>query len=261
MDTYIFFLINNQSGSTLIHNLFAKCRNTITLNTDLERTTDEGWHWVKSSMPNIDIAENGKSYVWTENIQAIQDPKNYKWEDVKKTWHDMWRKHPNYNNRDRIFLEKSPGDVGRAKMLSEQFEQPWFICQVRNPYVVAEGVMRRRGDSDIRRAARHAANVLSVQKWNIENVENVLAWRYEDISIIPDKIESLINDSIPDINGFSFNQKFYASSLDGYLEKCFDNFNTKQLEHLDDRQIRIINEEIDAHEDAFKFFKYERIGK
>lgn len=261
MDTYIFFLISNQSGSTLMHNLFAKCKNIITLNSDLDNTTTEGWQWVKNSTPNLDLAEQGKSYVWTEAIQSIQDQKNYKWDDVKKTWNDMWRKHQNYHNDNRIFIQKSPPDVGRAKMLFDNFENSWFICQVRNPYIVSEGVMRRRGDGDIRRAARHAVKVLSIQKWNIENTQNLLAWRYEDIPIIPEKIENLINEAIPDINSFSFNQQVYATSLDGYIKRGFENLNNRQLERLDERQIRIINEEIDVHEDAFKFFKYERITK
>lgn len=261
MDTYIFFLISNQSGSTLMHNLFAKCKNTVTLNADLHKTTTEGWHWVNSSMPNMELVEQNKSYVWTEMIQSIQDPINYKWDDIKKTWNDMWRQHPNYHNMDRVFLEKSPGDVGRAKLLSENFDNPWFICQVRNPYAVAEGIMRRRGDSDIRRAARHAMNVLVIQKWNIEHIPNLLAWKYEDIPVIPEKIENLINDAVPGIKNFSFKQKFYASSLDGYVENDFNNFNDKQLNRLDERQFRIINEEIDTNENAFKFFNYERITK
>lgn len=256
MDVHLFILAGNQSGSTLLHNLFAQCPSAVTLNPDLSQTT-EGFQWVKDSMPNIEL--NDQSYVWTEMIESIQDPRNYNWDNVKKTWNDMWRRHKNYDNRDRLFVQKSPSDVGRASLIEDSFENAWFACLVRNPYVVAEGVARRRGDCDIRRAARHSIKMLKLQKENIQRVSNLIAWRYEDIQAIPTVIEKLINESIPLVDGFSFNREFYASSIDGYKRSAFGDFNARQLKNVDERSLRIMNEEFEPYADVIKFFNYDRI--
>lgn len=255
MDVYLFMLVGNQSGSTLLHNLFAQCENVVALNSDVERTTYEGFQWVKSSMPDIEL--NNHSYVWTEMEEAIGNPKNYKWDNVKKTWLDMWRTHKNFDNKDRVFLEKSPSDVGRGHLLAQEFPNSWFICQVRNPYVVAEGVCRRQQDGDIRRAARHAIKMLRIQKRNIETVPNLLAWRYEDIPEIPSVLEKLVNETIPCIDDFTFGREAYSTSLDGYQKKEFEDFNKRQLERIDERMIRIMNEEFKAHRAIMKFFNYD----
>lgn len=256
MDAYLFILAGNQSGSTLLHNLFAQCPDAVTLNSDLHRTTYEGCQWVKDSMPNTEL--NNQSYVWTEMIESIQNPANYKWDNIKKTWQDLWRTHKNFDNKNRLFVQKSPSDVGRAIMIEENFENAWFVCQVRNPYVVAEGVARRF-DGDIRRAARHAIKMLDLQKQNIEKVSNLLAWRYEDIPAIPDVLERLVNDSIPLVDNFSFRRDFYATSIDGYLRKGFSSLNDRQLARLDERAIRIMNEEFEPYAKTIEFFKYDRI--
>jgi hypothetical protein len=210
-------------------------------------------------MPDIEL--NDHSYVWTEMEEAIANPANYKWDRVKKTWHDMWRRHKNYDNKDRVFVEKSPSDVGRAHLLSENFENAWFVCQVRNPYVVAEGVARRRGDGDVRRGARHAIKMLAIQKRNIEQVENVIAWKYEDIQIMPLVLEKMVNASVPCLSGFRMDREFYASSVDGYQKKQFSSLNERQLQRLDDRSIRIMNEEFAPYERVMKFFQYDMIGQ
>lgn len=262
MDIYLFVLCSNQSGSTLLHNLLSQCKNVISLNEDFENTTIEGFNWVKNWMP--DVEKTLQSSVWTELLDTLSTESNYNWVEIKKAWTDMWKKHKNFDKNNRVFIEKSPANPSRAMMMYKNFDYPYFVCQVRNPYIVAEGVFRRcqlalQTEIDIRRAAKHSIKALQIQKNNIETVPNLIAWRYEDISEIPEVLEKLVNDSIPNITDFKFTREFYASSLDGYTKKEFVNFNDRQFERIDEQMLRIMNEEFKPYKNVMKFFNYDWI--
>ena len=188
----------------------------------------------------------------------IQDPRSYDWTAIKRTWKQSWRKHPNFDNDNRVFIEKSPHDVGRVHILEQEFPGTWFICQVRNPYIVAEGVKRRKG-CEIRRAAKHSIAMLNMQKQNVTHAQNVLAWRYEDLLPKSHIIEEMVR-TIPNLEDFSLQKSVPSNSIDGYLDRRIINLNNRQMASLNDKDIKIMNEEFDPYNNTLLFFGYERIN-
>lgn len=263
MDSYLFILTSNQSGSTLLQNLFAECENVVHLEKKEQwgsYSITEGHHHVQKYLPNL--AKQGQGLVWTERIDEISNPDCYDWEKVKAGWYEIWRKQANYHQDNKILMQRSPHDVGRMKLIEENFPNAWFVIQVRNPYAVAEGVRRRMTSSmcDIRRAGHHAIKVLELQKNNIMHGNRVLAWRYEDLLAKQYVLEDMINHSIPYIQDFSFSREAPADSVDGYVKRRVTNLNDKQINSLKKQDIKILNSIFDKHSNVMNFFNYERLN-
>ncbi len=262
MDTHIFIATGNNSGSTFLLNLLSLCKNVITFP---KREHDDGYiiiegqHADKHGMPNFELSENG--LLWTERLDQIKNSQHYKWEQVKKSWDDLWRKHDSYHNKDRIFVEKSPHNVGRVHLLENEFENAWFFVQVRNPYAVAEGIRRRMGMSkcNIRRSGTHAVKMLRLCKENITNSNQVLAWRYEDLFTKPHIIQKMITGSIMGLEDFSLGKIIPSKKMDGYENSRLSDQNPRQLSNLSEKDVRILNEVFDEYPDIMMFFNYERM--
>ena len=262
MDTHIFVATGNNSGSTFILNLLSLCKNAVTFPKEPHKDgyiIMEGQHADKHGMPNFELRGNG--LVWTENIDQVAGDKHYNWETIRSAWEDLWRRHQSYNSRDRIFIEKSPQNVGRVHLLEEEFENAWFLAQVRNPYVVAEGIRRRMAASeyDIRRTGRHSIKLLELCKTNLEDCNQVLAWRYEDLFAKPHIIEDMISGSIFGLEDFSLTKVIPSKLMDGYEQSVLTDQNPKQLENLSEKDIRILNEVFDEYSNTMMFFNYERM--
>jgi len=262
MDTYLFISTGNQCGSTLIQHLFGMCENAVTLQSSPAHgsyVVQEGHHSIRSCSASGVIDNHRADLVWTEHLEAVQSDKAHDWEKIRAAWVSQWRGHANFKNMDRVFIEKSAYDVGRVSMLSKEFENSWFVCQVRNPYAVAEGVARRWAGVDVRRAAKHSIKMLQLQQENVETCTNVLSWKYEDLQSKKKIIEDLVNGSIPDINDFSLDKEAPANSIDGYLKREIINLNDRQIANLSSKDIKIMNEEFDPYNKTLLFFGYERI--
>lgn len=258
MDTHLFIATGNNSGSTLLLNLLSNCKNAVTFPKEPHEHSwviMEGQHVAQGHMPGFKLSDDG--LVWTEQFDRISNRSNYDWEQVKKSWDIAWRKSSNYHNRNRVMIEKSPHNVGRIKMLAEEFEDSWFLVQVRNPYVVAEGIRRRMGSKcDIRRAGNHVAKMMELCRQNIEQENQVLAWRYEDLFNKSHIIEKMITDSIVDISDFTFSLEVPSKTMDGYKTMNLTNMNYKQINNLDDKDIDILNSVFRPYIDTLTFFDY-----
>jgi hypothetical protein len=219
---------------------------------------DEGQH-VSGSMPQFKLSEEG--LIWTEVLDQISDNGRYDWDETKNSWKDQWKKDYDYYRDERILVEKSPHNLGRVKLMQKEFENPWFLTQVRNPYVVAEGVRRRMGKSrcNIRRAGIHAIKMLELAKKNLPTCDQLLCWRYEDLFTKPHIIQDMITNSIQGIEDFSLDKIIPSKKIDGYEESMLTDQNPKQLDKLSEKDIRILNEVFDGHSNTMVFFNYERM--
>lgn len=261
MDTHIFVTTGNNSGSTILVNLLSWCKNVVTFPRNSHEevwTIAEGQHVAQGHMPDFKLSNIG--LVWTENLDRIQNNGNYNWDLIKKAWDVEWRKHENYHNLNRVLVEKSPHNIGRVDILSDAFPNSWFLIQVRNPYVVAEGVRRRMGSGcDIRRAGNHVFKMLQLCRENLEQHNQILAWRYEDLFEKPHIIQKMITDSIQDISDFNFDLQIPSKTLDGYIHMNLTNMNDRQLDNLSSKDIKILNSIFDSYKSTMKLFNYERM--
>ena len=260
MDTYIFVATGNNSGSTFLLNLLSLCKNVITF-PKIEHKDGyiiiEGQHADSKGMPNFELSENG--LLWTEHLDQVLNLQFYKWEQVKNSWDDLWRQHKNYHNKERIFVEKSPHNLGRVGMMAKEFNNAWFLTQVRNPYVVAEGIRRRMGSGcDIRRAGIQSIKMLELAKRNLYTCDQLLTWRYEDLFTKPHIIQNMITESIG-LEDFSLGKVIPSKKMGGYENSRLSNQNPKQLENLTEKDVRILNEVFDQNPEIMMFFNYERM--
>jgi hypothetical protein len=262
MDTHIFVATGNNSGSTFLLNLLSLCKNVVTFpRKEIEGgyVIDEGQH-VSGTMPQFKLSEEG--LIWTEVLDQISDNSRYSWDETRNSWEDQWGKHSNYYRGKWIILvEKSPHNLGRVNLLKKEFENPWFLTQVRNPYVVAEGVRRRMGKSkcNIRRAGTHAIKMLELAKVNLSTCDQLLTWRYEDLFTKPHIIQNMITESIFGLEDFSLGKIIPSKKMDGYENSKLSDQNPRQWDNLSDKDIRILNEVFDEHSNTMMFFNYERM--
>jgi hypothetical protein len=164
---YLFCSIPNYSGSTLIHNLIAP--SAVTLRKSAEVTMD----FVEGNMisPRAYLYKN-VSQLYTEDAKLkLQNKINYNWQQIKKSWEDQW----SCTTTSDVYLQKTPHDIFRVKMMSEQFENlKWIIC-VKDPYAYVESLFRKYQKlkitnpyKELDKICNHVLLVLKTQSENIE---------------------------------------------------------------------------------------------
>ena len=263
MSRHVFIATANQCGSTLLQHLFAKCENAVHIARKPLKDTyviNEWDQYVRGQLPNMQKTAHG--YNWTELLDQIRNPEYYQWPAIKKTLMDLWSEHPQFDNMNRVFIQKSPCDLGRVGMLQEEFPDACFVTQVRNPYVVAEGVKRRMvgiAECNIRRAGKHAIKVLCLAKENLEKYYNIMCWRYEDLPYKHKAIEGMVKGNMPLLGDFTVRASIPSNSVEGFKERKVIDLNPVQLSRLSAEDIKILNEEFDSHADVMNLFDYSRI--
>ena len=79
-----------------------------------------------------------------------------------------------------MLIEKTTANAVRMRWLQKAIPNSYFIGVVRNGFAVAEGI-RRKGNKDIARAARHWMKVNEMMQSDSQLVRNFMQLRYEDI--------------------------------------------------------------------------------
>lgn len=115
-----------------------------------------------------------KSQLYTQEVkQAFRDPNNYKWNEIKNIWDDVWEK----KDSTKIRIQKTPHDIFRTKIMSEQFEDlKWIIC-VKDPYAYVESLFRKyqklKINNPYQELDKICNHVLLVLETQLENI-NIL---------------------------------------------------------------------------------------
>ncbi|MDQ8205648.1 glycosyltransferase [Pelagicoccus sp. SDUM812003] len=251
IDKHIFILSPNNSGSTFLKNALSLSRKTW----NLER---EGQHTFGFQGPNP--SKHNNPLLWASDpklLQSLRNPSNYDWKKTKKAWYfQAFAQDPNAN----IFVEKSPPFLLLAKSLAENFKNPHFIFLSRNPFAVAEGILRRRSKDfpnrsiAIEQTALHITTCLSIQKSNIEAFRtNALHFTYEQLCDQTDAIAQKLSDLAPELSDLDLNQVIPVKSL--YAEKP-RNMNSEQIARLSDHDLAALSKCFAPHVRLFDFFGY-----
>jgi len=221
---HLFLLVPNNSGSSILHDLIAT-------SPDVAVLPSEGQFCDNFVGPLSH--QYGIAHFFTKKEDIFRNKKNYEWEVIKRQWNFHWAQ----SNPDAtVFLQKSPPDIVRADMLTEQFEDTKFIIMIRNPYAMVESILRANPTASLIDAATHAIRCLEIQLENSEKYLNDLVFKYEDLtdntSQVVEQIEKFLNISRMDYSRI-FNTKSYSSKI--------LNMNEFQIKKLSDKQLRVIN--------------------
>lgn len=171
---WLFLVGCNNSGTTILHDLLVSSGQFTALPHEGQRYTRQ-----------LVFAERrGFERVWTEYVSDLRMTEADSTAIVPRLVHD-WLFEATPKDRDMI-IEKTTANAVRMRWLQKAIPNSYFVGVVRNGLAVAEGI-RRKGNKDIARAARHWVKVNEIMQSDSKFVRNYLQLRYEDIAGTPQR--------------------------------------------------------------------------
>ena len=234
---YLFILSPPFSGSTLVNQIISSSKN-VSCNNNIG--TREG-----QNLPEV------KKIMFEE--KRWEEKNKLPWDKIKKIWRSYW-----YLKKP-ILLDKSIPNIMRVDQLKEFFYPNHFICIVRNPYAICEGVMRRSNQS-AEVAAMFTIKCLKYQMKNINLHKDIFLLSYEDLcdntTITINKIKKQI-DELYDINP---NQKFKAHNFKTKKSMRITNLNDEKIKKIKKKDLVVINKHFNKNKKVLDFFNYKIIS-
>lgn len=229
MDSYIFILCPNYSGSTLL------------------------WKLVASSPAVSSLPAEGQFLPEVSSIMR-RDPWNkdaeLPWEEIKSVWESYW------DLSKPFLIEKSPPHLIRARDILKHFSPVSFLIMVRNPYAHIEGLLRRN-KFDPSGAAEFSIRCLKQQAENAKTLENSLCLTYEELATDPKTASIKIQEFLPGLGMLGHDQKFFIHSIDGRQARGIVNFNQKKINNLRYSELKQINEVLSQHREILSHWGYD----
>lgn len=249
LKTHLFLLCPNNSGSSFLIGAINRSNNVWSL-------SREGQHVPGFKGPHSRGTDS--SLTWgakPELIELFRDPKNYDWARTRQAWYFQATAHHSSAN---IFAAKSPPFLLFPEMLREHFANTRFIIMLRNPYAMAEGILRRRPRSRAMTAevAEHVAKCFECQTQNLETLTGQsIFFTYEDMCDRPDATKAALAEFLPGLNDIEFHE---AVPVKGMYDQSVTNFNDAQITRLDAEQVEALNELFRPHANLFAKFGYDK---
>lgn len=181
----------------------------------------------------------------------------YDWEKIKRAWYFQ----ATASNKDAaIFATKAPPFLLIADMLEANFHNPKFIIMVRNPYAMAEGIIRRYLSSRdmLVQIATHILNCFEIQAENIEKLEGRSTFfTYEEMCAQPAQIGKQLQALEPTLQNLEFDKPV---PVKGLYNEPVTNFNARQIARISKEQLEVLNEEFGAKQHLIERFGYSLNG-
>lgn len=260
VDTHLFIMSANNSGSTFLKNVLATSRLTWNL---------RGGAMLAPGFVGPDIFLRGNpnrpQYIWAAEqrwLTALTDARAYDWRRSREAWHSQaWAQNP----RASVFVAKAPPFLCLVDDIVEHFKNARFLFVVRNPYAVCEGIcrsLRRLGtklvvSSPEEAAARHVTACLRWQRRNVEtHGERGLFFTYEKMCASPDEVARGISAMVPALSDLNLRQRLVVKNYDSMLT----DMNVRQIERLSGKQMDVLNSVFRENRELLGWFGYELIG-
>ena len=233
---HLFILSPPFSGSTLLNEIVSSSENV-------------------SCNNNIGVRE-GQQLPIVKDILCTKDRWNEKkvidWKHIHTIWDKYWDKSKN------ILLEKSPPNICRAIEIEKEFTNAKFICLIRNPYAQVEGHMRRYG-SPAKEAAVLSLSYLKYQKYNVENLKDVLLISYENLTDNIENVKSEIISFSAYLSDINTSMKFNAHNIRGEKEMDIINLNNEKISKINKDDLKTINSVFIKEKNLLNYFNYSLI--
>ncbi|WP_260582036.1 sulfotransferase [Sphingopyxis sp. PET50] len=251
---HLFLLAPNNSGSTFLAAALARCA----LAWSLPR---EGQHVAGFHGPSS--RGTGTRLLWAADpasIAAFRDPAAYDWSRTRRAWHFHARA---VSDDADTLVVASPPFLLIADQLAAAFPDAAFLIMVRNPYAVAEGIIRRGaeagpaapGTSLATAAARHIVAALAAQRANGAALGNRAAcFTYEEMCAAPAETAARIAALVPSLADLDINRSLPVKGR--YHERLRD-MNADQIARLTPGQTADLTAVFAAHRDDLAAFGYE----
>ena len=266
VDTHLFGICPNNSGSTFLMQALATSR--ATWNLPKEGQGVLGFRGPASGKESsvAGLPKTGLFWAYRQQwIDAFTDPRHYDWPRIRKAWYFLAFAR---DSGASVFYTKSPSHLLIVDQLVRHFRNPKFLFMVRNPYAVCEGICRSfaprplpiapragEGVNPLVAAATHVVNCLEWQRRNLETHGNRGAFfTYEAMCAAPERVAREIHTLVPAIGDLNLRQRLPAKHR--YYEMLTD-MNARQIARLDAEQIATLNRVFRAHRDTLDYFGYD----
>lgn len=256
IQTHLFIISPNNSGSTFLKNVLATSRHTWNLAREGQHT--KGFQGPSSSNQRLPLLWAARP----EWIERFTDATSFNWAKTRDYWY--FQSFARDSNAT-VFVEKSPPFLLNVAQLSEHFRDARFLFLLRNPYAVVEGILRRcrKRPRDwfeqlhpATAAARHVATCMQKQKENIERFGTQgTFFTYEQMCEQANDVQGQIQKLVPRLDDLRLNQQV---SVKGMYDEPLRNMNGQQISRLTVDEFRLINQVFDGHQDLLRGFGYER---
>ncbi|MEM9884533.1 MAG: sulfotransferase [Bacteroidota bacterium] len=233
---YLFILSPPYSGSTLLQQILFSSKNVSANNPIGKHREGQKLPYVRKLMfPSID-------YRWDSRHKMP-------WEDIKIEWHKYW------DITKPILLEKSPPNTVRALDIENVFQPVYFICLMRNPYAICEGWLRRL-TKNIDDPIQIIQKCLFYQRKNLDQLENSIYLKYEDLVDKPNYSKKQIISFLPDLVDLDFDKKFTAHNSRN-KKLSLINLNREKIDRLSIKDINRATYLLRPYESLVNSFGYE----
>ncbi len=225
---WLFLLGVNNSGTTLL-------RRILETHTQIRGLPREG-HALTNALPNP--IKLGCQRLWTKQLEQFRPAHHEEPGQALRVKYD-WSFY--YPQKKGILFEKSPPNTVRAPWLQANFKPCRFIALVRNPYAVCEGI-RRRQNASIEEAAEHWLTANRCLFEDIDSLEKILWFRYEEFCAQPQLYQKKMLDFLNLSQPFNKHalRVISSHSLDGSTRGVAD-LNAKSFANLSNRDLQDIN--------------------
>lgn len=235
IQSHLFIISPNNSGSTWVKNILATSRHTWNL-------AREGQHTFGATGPNT--IDTDTTLTWAaqpDTLALFTNPAAFDWAVTKRAWYfQATSRSPNAS----VFVEKSPPYLTQVAGLQAAFTNARFIFLVRNPYAVAESILRRVTSRHPDRAtaiamtAQHLLTCLKIQRENLRKYgAGNLFVTYEHLCREPDAFVRNLQTLVPVIDDLDPHRTIDVKGM--YFEPLRD-MNAQQIARLTDEDRRLL---------------------
>lgn len=208
---YIFVLCPPYQGSTIIVNLLNSSNNVSTfLDCKTFGQIRGESQWLYKKHGDKDYAENRWDPDYKLNMELVNKVFNIYLNENKEIW-----------------VDKSPPSICRAKMFQDYFSklgEVYFIISIRNPYST--------GHYDSEQWLKFA----QYQKYNLENLNNVISISYEECCNDIEKVISKITNKIPELGKIFNNSHLKNNDNNFYNEERFNLIHSNKVDRIIDKE-------------------------
>jgi len=180
-----------------------------------------------------------------------QETKRISWDYIKKVYEKNW------DLTKPVLVEKSPPYVIRAKEIEKKFENPYFIVMTRDPYAWCAGLKIRMPNSSYHKIAEIWTNRMKYQKYNVQNLQRVLFFTYEQLCDNPEVVSNMISKFVPELSDIDITSKLSSHSRSRIKKTFITNFNLWNISKLSKKDIAEISEVLKRDKGIMKFFSYQ----
>ncbi len=259
VDTHLFGIGANNSGTTFIKEVLATSRRTWNL-------PREGQFAAGFAGPTT--VQHGR-LLWSCGPwgSALRDEAAYDWPRIRKAWRaQSFARSPAAS----VFYTKAPPFLFLVEALRTRFENAKFLFTVRNPYAVCVGIYGYRldqppvpGVSYFTAVAEHVVNCMAQQRRNIERYVCAprpvgVFFTYETMCAEPERVAASIRKLVPALDDLRFRQRL---SVKGVYHEPLVDMNPRALGRLTAPQLAAINRVFSRHRRLLGYFGYDLLQR